>query len=199
MQIRLLFPTDRWICVRICSIWQVVLCCRRTKLEQRWKSSNEWISEDIKALYTSTHTLLRTLLLLKQNLARSYSSGPNKKLWWANKMSNRKETRRLQWVTHLPSMPRALLWCRHSNRLKSEEKHWDEDQPVNWWHREIQERVILCFMPSQVLETSTSTSHAHAAHILNRVWKEQQKKIWMTAWYLQQKTINTKHLNIRKT
>lgn len=90
------------------------------------------------------------------------------------------QNRLLQRMTHLPSMPQALLWCHHSNSLnqKSEEKEqqWKEEQPANWRHCQTQDWVMLCLMPSQVLETSTCTSHTHAAHVWSRFWKDHQKK-----------------------
>lgn len=115
---------------------------------------------------------------------------------WATESKQGSQNRLLQRMTHLPSMPQALLWCQHSNSLnqKSEEKEeqWKKDQLANWWHCQTQGWVMLCLMPFQVFETSTCTSHTHAARVLSRFWKDQQRKeknskrqIWMIVWYLQ--------------
>lgn len=140
MQIRLLFPTDHSNCVWICSLCQVVLCCR-TKREQRWRSSDERINEVIKALYTYTHThSAQDVTAIEAELREEVQLRTQQNAVVRTQNEQQKANKALKTVyREWPIYPACLrLFCDASiqisctRRVKRKRKKWDEDQPENW-------------------------------------------------------------------
>lgn len=82
------FPTDHWNWVWICSLWQVVFVLQKNRTGTK---TEERISEVIKALYTYTHSAQDVTVI--EERGEEVHLRTNKKLWWAQKMSNRRQTK----------------------------------------------------------------------------------------------------------